>query len=161
MTPSDDLSNEQIAKTCWINMVEEEDQDGIQKVTLQPIIAALDAKDTLLSKLTAERDGLKKVDTALDDLIKVQEASVTDPYMAGLLNGMLLAKSLFGGEYNPVKCPPDPRLTASQERVRELQHDIQAYRGALGYSVPGDHDGRLWGTNETPICGMCDARNRT
>ena len=60
MSQPTQMSNEQIAKTCWINMVEEEDQDGIQKVTLQPIIAALDAKDTLLYKLTAENERLRK-----------------------------------------------------------------------------------------------------
>lgn len=28
-------------------------------------------------------------------------------------------------------------------RIRQLEHDIEAYRGALGYPVSGDHDGRL------------------
>ena len=98
MSPSDDLSNEQIAKTCWINMVEEEDQDGIQKVTLQPIIAALDAKDTLLSKLTAERDGLQLV-------------------MEGFK--VLCGK---GGPQEPIDIlkAVESVITASQERVREL-----------------------------------------
>lgn len=43
--------------------------------------------------------------------------------------------------------------------IRHLRHDIDAYRGALGYSVPGDHDGRLWGKNEAPVCGMCGPKN--
>lgn len=44
-----------------------------------------------------------------------------------------------------------------KKETAQMAHDIQAYRGGLGYSVPGYHDGRL--TNgETPICGLCDAK---
>lgn len=38
-------------------------------------------------------------------------------------------------------------------------HDIQAYRGALGYSVPGDHNGKLM-DGTTPQCGMCNSEYR-
>lgn len=45
------------------------------------------------------------------------------------------------------------------EKIKQLEHDIQAYRGALGYSVPGKYNGFL--TDGTyPRCGMCDAKNQ-
>lgn len=48
-------------------------------------------------------------------------------------------------------------LQAKTEEIRELRHNIDAYRGALGYSVPGDHDGRIWGTNESPVNGIASS----
>lgn len=49
-----------------------------------------------------------------------------------------------------------PRL---KEEVERLKWDIEAYRGALGYSVPGNHTGKL--TNgETPQCGICNSEHR-
>jgi hypothetical protein len=42
-------------------------------------------------------------------------------------------------------------------RIRSLEHDIEAYRGALGYPVRGDHDGRL-SDGTTPINGIALAR---
>ena len=45
------------------------------------------------------------------------------------------------------------------ETIRELRHDIQAYRGALGYPVPGDHDGRL-SNGSTPVNGIAEAMNK-
>jgi len=40
--------------------------------------------------------------------------------------------------------PHEPGLLPGDcDQVDALEVDIQAYRGALGYSVPGDHDGRL------------------
>lgn len=60
----------------------------------------------------------------------------------------------------------DPRCSlncvhaeALAREIHALRHDIHAYRGALGYAVPGHHDGTLSNGN-TPICGMCDARSR-
>jgi hypothetical protein len=38
-------------------------------------------------------------------------------------------------------------------------HDIEAYRGALGYSVSGDHNGLL--SDGTSVkCGLCEAREK-
>ncbi len=49
-------------------------------------------------------------------------------------------------------------ILASMNVHGELKHDIEAYRGALGYSVPGDHNGQL--TNgEVPKCGLCEAED--
>ncbi len=42
-------------------------------------------------------------------------------------------------------------------QVAMMQHDIEAYRGALGYSIPGNHDGKLC-DGTTPKCGLCEAR---
>lgn len=50
-------------------------------------------------------------------------------------------------------------LEKRNARIEELQKDIWAYRGALGYAVPGSHDGRLSG-GETPQCGMCGSKEK-
>ncbi len=47
-------------------------------------------------------------------------------------------------------------LTAECEQLR---HDIEAYRGALGYSVSGDHDGKL-SDGTIPQCGICNSEWR-
>lgn len=41
-------------------------------------------------------------------------------------------------------------------RLAAMKHDLDAYRGALGYAVPGDHDGRLSDGSATR-CGICEA----
>lgn len=41
-------------------------------------------------------------------------------------------------------------------KVRDLEWDIDAYRGALGYSVPADHTGKLR-DGATPQCGICNS----
>lgn len=46
-----------------------------------------------------------------------------------------------------------------KKELAGLKHDIQAYRGALGYPVPGSHDGRT-SDGFYPICGMCDAKGK-
>jgi hypothetical protein len=47
---------------------------------------------------------------------------------------------------------------ALREERDRLEWDVQAYRGALGYSVSGDHSGRL--TDGTfPSCGLCASRS--
>jgi len=43
---------------------------------------------------------------------------------------------------------------AAERKARE--HDAHAYRGSLGYPVPGDHNGRLM-SGETPNNGMSEA----
>jgi hypothetical protein len=48
-------------------------------------------------------------------------------------------------------------LPGALEAARNNHRDIHAYRGALGYAVPGWHDGKLSDGTE-PKCGMCDAR---
>jgi len=48
------------------------------------------------------------------------------------------------------------KIVDLQSQLAEARHDIQAYRGALGYSVPADHDGKL-ADGTTPKCGLCDA----
>lgn len=45
------------------------------------------------------------------------------------------------------------------DEVRNLKRDILAYKAALGYSVPGDFDGRLV-DGTTPHCGLCEARQK-
>lgn len=49
----------------------------------------------------------------------------------------------------------DQRNSARAE-LNTAMHDIEAYRGALGYDVAGCHDGRL-SNGTTPRCGLCDA----
>ena len=51
------------------------------------------------------------------------------------------------------------RLRDSEAKRQAAEHDIRAYRGALGYPVPGTHDGKLT-SGETPMCGLCDAKER-
>ena len=48
---------------------------------------------------------------------------------------------------------------AAQAKVQKLEHDIQAYRAALGYSVPGNHSGKLT-DGTTPQCGLCNSEHR-
>jgi hypothetical protein len=50
-------------------------------------------------------------------------------------------------------------LPGALETARQNHRDIHAYRGALGYAVPGWHDGKLSDGTE-PRCGMCDARSQ-
>jgi hypothetical protein len=45
-------------------------------------------------------------------------------------------------------------LRAENDRLR---HDTQAYRGALGYPVPGEYNGLL-SNGELPQCGLCAGR---
>lgn len=47
-------------------------------------------------------------------------------------------------------------LYAASE-IKRLNRDIEAYRGALGYTVEAGHDGRL-STGVLPFCGLCDAK---
>lgn len=54
----------------------------------------------------------------------------------------------------------DKRIAELESELAALRHDIDAYRGALGYSVPGDHDGRL-SDGTTPKCGLCEAKSAT
>lgn len=44
-----------------------------------------------------------------------------------------------------------------REQLACAKWDIDAYRGALGYPVPGNHTGKLT-SGETPTCGLCRAR---
>jgi hypothetical protein len=46
-----------------------------------------------------------------------------------------------------------------QARLADAQRDIHAYRGALGYAVPGAYDGRL-ADGTFPVCGLCGAKER-
>ena len=48
---------------------------------------------------------------------------------------------------------------AIRAALAAARRDIEAYRGAIGYSAPGDHDGRL-SDGTTPICGLCDAKEK-
>ena len=109
MTPSDDLSNEQIADS----LVETNRINGGSGITLSDSIReALDAKDTLLSKLTAERDGLKAENEKL-----LQRAPT---------------------EWKHLK----EELAASQERVRELNQQLDSLYSEepchkCGYGITG------------------------
>lgn len=52
---------------------------------------------------------------------------------------------------------PD-KYIINPEYVKALEWDIDAYRAALGYPVPGNHTGKL--TDGTrPKCGICEAHN--
>lgn len=44
-----------------------------------------------------------------------------------------------------------------ETRLQQALHDIEAYRGALGYSVSGDPDGKL-SDGTAPVCGLCEAK---
>lgn len=51
------------------------------------------------------------------------------------------------------------QIEAGEKRIAKQQNDIEAYRAALGYSVSGDHNGRL--SDDTfPVCGLCDAKQK-
>lgn len=53
----------------------------------------------------------------------------------------------------------DKQAREEKRKREEAERDSWAYQGALGYPVPGWHDGRK--TDGTiPECGLCDARNR-
>jgi len=49
-------------------------------------------------------------------------------------------------------------LTIRAEMAK-LKRDCIAYQGALGYAVPGWHDGKL-SDGTVPSCGMCEARDK-
>lgn len=46
-----------------------------------------------------------------------------------------------------------------EQELNEAKHDIESYRGALGYSIAGTHDGKLT-DGTTPQCGMCNSEYR-
>jgi hypothetical protein len=50
-------------------------------------------------------------------------------------------------------------MTPAELALEATVRDLHAYRGALGYAVPGWHDGKL-SDGTTPRCGICDARAR-
>lgn len=96
------------------------------------IIHGLKAQlEVLKGKADAELSRLKKAEKSLDDQLTIQSAEPsvkTDGYMAGLLNGMLLAKANFGGEYNPVSYK-DARADA----VRGLVEALKAVEDDAGH----------------------------
>lgn len=49
-------------------------------------------------------------------------------------------------------------MTTPQQEIALLKNDIEAYRGALGYSVPGNCNGRL-SSGDYPKCGLCESRD--
>ena len=49
---------------------------------------------------------------------------------------------------------------AVAQAVKERDRDIWALRGALGYPVPGEYDGRL-SDGTIPQCGLCGGRENT
>lgn len=51
----------------------------------------------------------------------------------------------------------DPKWSINPEWVKCLEWDIQAYRGALGYEIPGGHTGKL-SDGTIPTCGMCNSQ---
>ncbi len=44
-------------------------------------------------------------------------------------------------------------------QLAQRDWDIDAYRGALGYTVPGDHTGKL-SDGTVPQCGICNSEHR-
>ena len=46
-----------------------------------------------------------------------------------------------------------------EQELNEAKRDIESYRGALGYSIAGTHDGKLT-DGTTPQCGMCNSEYR-
>jgi hypothetical protein len=50
----------------------------------------------------------------------------------------------------------DPASASDQMSMASLVHDVEAYRGALGYPVRGDHNGLL-SDGTRPVCGICAA----
>lgn len=52
-----------------------------------------------------------------------------------------------------------PTNDALPHLIELMKHDMEAYRGALGYSAPGDHDGKLT-DGTTPQCGICNSEHR-
>ena len=46
-----------------------------------------------------------------------------------------------------------------KQELNEAERDIESYRGALGYSIAGTHDGKLT-DGTTPQCGMCNSEYR-
>lgn len=76
--------------------------------------------------LRAQVAELQAAEKRLDDQLAIQmnEPSVkTDGYMAGLLNGMLLAKANFGHDYNPV--------SYKDSKLAELTEAVEAARDCL------------------------------
>ena len=51
------------------------------------------------------------------------------------------------------------RFLQSEAKLAEAHHDIEAYRGSLGYSVSGNHDGRLT-DGSSPVNGIAEALKR-
>lgn len=111
----------------------------------------------LSAALNTARVALKSADQPVDWL-KDKTLSISDSDLT------LLAQSLMATLLHP-KCKDDAvliqralsRLYCAEEQNRQIRHDIEAYRGAFGYSVPGHHNGRL-SNGEMPQCGLCDAR---
>ena len=84
-----------------------------------------DQKDR--AALQAEVERLKKAETDLDAQLAIQlnePTTKTDSYMAGLLNGMLLAKANFGHPYNPIKSKDSERAALSAE-LEKAKSDLQ------------------------------------
>lgn len=102
------------------------------------------------SRLKAEVERLKKAETDLDAQLAVQAnepTTKTDGYMAGLLNGMLLAKANFGHEYHPISYNDAQlsRLRSALERMIEVRGDF------VHHHLPCSHP-----VGFTP-CELCDA----
>ncbi len=43
--------------------------------------------------------------------------------------------------------------------LRAAEHNVVAYKFALGYPIPGNHNGKL-SDGTTPRCGLCDAKEK-
>lgn len=124
LTDKSMTDNSKIARSCTNGtfIANHEDRDLIE----ERIIAAFDERDAAHAKV--EKD--------LDDVLLVQKNSLDNPYMVGLYNGMLLAKSLFGHDYHPVNCPVDAKIA----RLTELVKEGAATLAVLGvnYATPLD-----------------------
>lgn len=103
MTTHDPIEQtpEQIASNIWHNWV----KDGCFGNPIEAIKSAISTERARREEAEARLKKADGIEKAIDDLLSIQ---VNDPftkedsYMAGLANGLLLAKSLFGGKYNPI-----------------------------------------------------------
>jgi hypothetical protein len=85
--------------------------------------------DEALQEIEQMLGGDSKVLLALKNLITVQANCYQDSdYMAGLMNGLLLAESLFGGEYHPVESPKEKYKLQS-----DLARALEAIRPFAGW----------------------------
>jgi hypothetical protein len=89
----------------------------------------------------------------------IEEGSLSESARAALRTRLLghATMLLSPGGTNASQLRDDLMLAAAVLALAE--RDIHAYRGALGYSVPGGYGDRL-SDGTIPVCGLCAARQQ-
>ena len=131
------VTDEEIAKQLAMSAYHYPPQENEQgfKNACNLIYQALSQKSLEIASLKAEVEKYKKAESDLDAQISIQAGdpfTKEDGYMAGLLNGMLLARANIRGKYAPISYKDKKQaslkahLSVAVEALNRAKETIQA-----------------------------------